>query len=347
MPVEEVGLAMTQQTDVWAETLTIIGRQVTRSTFDFAIRGSELVGLGNGTYRVLAPSVLAKEWQENRLKSKIARSLASVLDCPVDQLELSFGVVEPKAGLSAAVSTPPVNFLADIDYQEAWTNSGFLKLPHYVNIFWRPFLGRAFDLLIYLQGHPISREQAQQGWMPVKRYRLRELARALAMGVNTVRGGLENCYQLRLSIKEEKPFTECCGRFGRHCWQVEPGKLPDCYHWRKGALEVLFEEGWVAVQETKAPGRARAHELRLQVWSRFCLLTPAQVAMLAEADQEKHGRWLERYASLFPADIQAVWEAETRPSLLRDLPGYAEGRQLTGSYRPSLEFMAGETGLYP
>ncbi|MFN8459155.1 MAG: hypothetical protein U0401_31655 [Anaerolineae bacterium] len=56
---------------------------------------------------------------------------------------------------------------------------------------------------------------------------------------------------------------------------------------------------------------------------------------------------LERYASLFPADIQTVWEAETRPSLLRDLPGYAEGRLLTGVYRPSLEFMAGEAGLYP
>lgn len=133
MAVEEVGLAMSGRVDVWAETLTLIERQVTRSTFDFAIRGSELVGHGNGTYQVLAPSEPAKEWQENRLKSTIARSLASVINCPVDQLELSFGVIEPKADLSAAGSTAPVNFLTEIDYQEVWTGSGYLRLPHYVN----------------------------------------------------------------------------------------------------------------------------------------------------------------------------------------------------------------------
>ncbi|MFN8459157.1 MAG: hypothetical protein U0401_31665 [Anaerolineae bacterium] len=124
MPVEEVGLAMTDQVDIWAETLTLIARQVTRSTFDFALRGSELVGHGNGTYQVLAPSERAKEWQENRLKSTIVRNLASVINCPVDQLELSFGVIEPKTDLGAIGSIAPANFLTEIDYQKS-DNLGF------------------------------------------------------------------------------------------------------------------------------------------------------------------------------------------------------------------------------
>jgi len=347
----------------WEDALALLRRQMTQATFDSWLRGTYPLGQQNGPstrlasghspLRIAVRNELAKEWLDNRLRETVQRAVSTVLGQPVT---LAFEVVAtspPAPPLDQAEDPPPAepptalsaSPLSRLDYPQLWNDTGFAKVHHYHNIFWRRYLGRAFELWLYLQSRPLTKADLAVGWTPARKFRFRELARALRAGVNSVRGAEENCYFLRTTIEVGQPLRTCCSRFAEAKWQAAPaGEPPRCMHWRTGWLEILYQEGLLAVEEIKAGSRARArsHSLRLQVWRVLPLLTPAQVSRFSEQEQEQHERWLEKYGHLAGVTLDR-WEAEPARSLVRSMtqPDYATGRTLHEAYEPNT--LAGKT----
>ena len=336
----------------WEDVLALLRQQMTQATFDNCLRDTHPLGQQNGpstrfasghsTLRVAVRNELAKEWLDNRLRETVQRTLASVVG---EAVPLEFVVVAPaQAPLvdgplprDSAPEPPPWagSPLAHLDYPHLWNNTGFAKIHHYHNIFWRRYLGRAFELWLYLQARPLTKADLAFGWTPARKFRFRELARALRAGVNSVRGAEENCYYLRTTVEIGQPLASCCGRFAEAQWQAGPP--PRCMHWRTGWLEILYKEGLLAVEEVKASGKSpRSHSLQVQVWRVLPLLTSWQVSRLSEPEQEQHERWLEKYGHLAGVTPDS-WEAETAHSLVRSMtqPDYEAGRTLHGTYEPN------------
>jgi len=331
---------------IWPQALEQLQRQMTRATFEQWLQHTRLLDHADGVYRIAVQSEQAQEWLQHRLRETVERTLANLVGEPVS---VEFVVA------AAPVATPPdptpaagpptgddPSLLSQIDYQQLWNSTGFIKLDHYANIFWRRYLGRAFDLWLYLQSKPMSRHHLAQGWTPSKKFRFRELARALKASVNSIKGAEENCYYLRLAADLGQPFSDCCGRFQEVRWEPAlrqaQDEAPRCMHWRTGWLEILFAEKLLAVEEIKSPDKPRSHSLKLQVWRILPLLTPWQVGHLSEVEQERHDRWVERYGHLAqpPVSLEA-WEAETAPTLvpLMTSPPYDLGRTNFDVYQPN------------
>jgi hypothetical protein len=69
---------------IWAETQSVLQRQMTRATYDAIIQGTRLIGRSDGIYIVGVQSDMAQEWLENRLRDIVQRALASVIGTSVD-----------------------------------------------------------------------------------------------------------------------------------------------------------------------------------------------------------------------------------------------------------------------
>lgn len=327
--------------DIWHKTLAQLKLQMTRATFEAWLQGTVLLEYTDGVYRIAVKNKMAQDWLEHRLLDQVQRTLANiageavtvefvVAQCPTP-------LVTPAPFAAPLLAPPSASPLAAVDYQQLWNSTGFIKLDHYANIFWRRYLGRAFDLWLYLQAKPMSREYLQQGWTPSRKFRFREVAQSLKASPNSVKGAAENCYYLRLAADLGRPLAACCNRFAEAHWQPQD-TAPRCLHWRTGWLEVLFAEKLLAVAEVKAADKPRSHLLQLQVWRILPILTPFQVSRLSESEQERHDRWLEQYGHLAqPPLTLTTWEAEPARTLVPLLtePPYERGRTNFDIYQPN------------
>ncbi|MDX1520924.1 MAG: DnaA N-terminal domain-containing protein, partial [Anaerolineae bacterium] len=68
---------------IWAETQSVLRRQMTRATYDTVIQGTKLVGREQGVYIISVNSEMAHEWLENRLQDIVRRALSNVVGVPV------------------------------------------------------------------------------------------------------------------------------------------------------------------------------------------------------------------------------------------------------------------------
>ena len=69
---------------IWAETQSVLQRQMTRATYDAIVQGTRLMGHGDGVYIVGVQSDMAKEWLENRLRDVVQRALSSVIGTSIE-----------------------------------------------------------------------------------------------------------------------------------------------------------------------------------------------------------------------------------------------------------------------
>lgn len=67
---------------IWAETQSMLRRQMTQATYDTIIQGTSLIGLREDKYVVGVHSDMAKEWLENRLRDIVQRALSGVIGQP-------------------------------------------------------------------------------------------------------------------------------------------------------------------------------------------------------------------------------------------------------------------------
>lgn len=64
---------------IWAETQSVLRRQMTRATYDAIIQGTVLLGQAGNNYRIGVQTEMAKEWLDNRLRDIVQRALSSVM----------------------------------------------------------------------------------------------------------------------------------------------------------------------------------------------------------------------------------------------------------------------------
>ena len=134
------------------------------------------------------------------------------------------------------------------------------------------------------------------------------------------------------SKAEGQPLAQCCGRHTPSMFSEGEPMTRQCRHWRKGALEVLQEEGVLLVEERA--GVRRGKGFRFQVWRMLPLLTPVQAAQLPMILQLRHEQWINQYGHIAGFDMQ-MWEAIEGERLVTGMPGYADGQQVENNFRPN------------
>ncbi|MCQ3980171.1 MAG: hypothetical protein DPW09_42695 [Anaerolineae bacterium] len=358
LALTEVTSRMTSSRDeqttaqIWAKTQLMLQRQLTRATYETLIQGTKLLPLLKGTYCIQVPTAMSRDWLEYRLKLMIMKALTSVVG---HEVEIQFVLApEPTPGVDRdATSTSPLSepltvpaaipptaspcarFAQEIDFQSLWfekgRSSGYTQVPDYAFQFWMLYLNqikpKAFDLWcrILSDDKRNIHDPNFTFWTPPKKYSLRALARVVGTtSVITVSGGPRSCWFNEQAKKVTgAPLPQCCGRYQPAKWHQTTNETIRCLHWQTGLLEVLAQEGLIALDIIKPPpGKPRAHEIWLQVWRNIPVLTPFQVSQLNEIDQVRHAQWLERYGHYQNIDL-ARWEQLTDArSLIWLLPDY-------------------------
>jgi hypothetical protein len=386
---QAIRVAERTTTHIWSQTQLVLRRQLTQATYDNLIQGTRLLPLLKGTYGIQAPTPTSRDWLEHRLKPMISKALAGVVGHEVELLFLLAS--DPSCGDTSEIEaastpsetpTPPspasvcARFAREVDFQSLWfekgRSSGFTQVPDYAFQFWMLYLNqlkpKAFDLWCRILSDDKRNIHDPQFtyWTPPRKYSLRALARAVGTtSVITVSGGPRSCWFNEQAKKTTgNPLPACCGRYQPAKWHHTANETLRCLHWQIGLLEILVQEGLLALDIVKPPPhKPRSHDIRLQVWRNLPLLTPYQVSRLSEIDQLRHAQWLERYGHYQQIDL-ARWEqlTDTR-SLIRLLPDYDlrpatcltcqtgcpvtcscrchHSRQLWGTYQPSQELFPG------
>lgn len=273
-------------------------------------------------------------------------ALRFVVDTPPASPEPA-PLVEP---LTAAAAFDPADLLAGAEFDPA-RMGGFSILSHYATYFWGPLLGPAFDLWLRLAADkriPHAKgdnyiKQPEVRWSPPLRYTFSEMARMVdKVHPRVIKGGEVECWQTLKSRETGEPRLSCCGAYDLVRPQLGLDDCVRCMHWQTGLLQLLHAEKLVAVREQ--PGQRRAHRLEVQVWRYLHLLTPAQVARLNVPLQDEHERWLTggsdrpNLAAALGIDPEE-WAKIEAPTLIDQLPGWAEGRRLTADFSPDAEFL--------
>lgn len=80
--------------DIWTKTLSQLRLETTKATYNTILEGSRLASI-NGVYTIEAPSEIAREWLEYRLRPIVARALAGVTDQVIDPAKLVFTMLQP------------------------------------------------------------------------------------------------------------------------------------------------------------------------------------------------------------------------------------------------------------
>lgn len=321
--------------DIWAGTLDLLRGQMTKAMYNDVFPGSRLIARDE-EYTIELQTKLAVDWAENRLRPVVERAIALVAGT---EMKLEFVVaqpVQPPLLPEEKTSIAGPTRLAELDYRKIWfgegTATGYTRHSNYTAKFWGSYLGRAYSLWSLLL---TDNRQNKVSWTRDKKYRYKYLSRALGTSPATISGGLRPCACYEKARLQGKPLTQCCGRYTRVKWEHQTaGGTCQCLHWNRGLLEILYDEGLLAVELREAPDRPNSHVLRLQAWMLLPILTPKQVLTLSDAFQLEHERWLETIARQAGFDIPE-WEAITEPTLVPWMAGYDEGRMLIEPYHPN------------
>jgi hypothetical protein len=322
-----------------------------QATYDTIIAGTRLDPLGNGSYLILSPTEMAKEWLENRLKDIVAKALSGIVNHPV---ELSFGLVGEAvpSGNGADIHEPaeiaPAFFPADFepatltpgqvvagaDYIRGFLEgdpkarvkpAGYSQVPHHTTYFHLPLLGPAFGLYKILEsGDKRSlKEIAPNFWTPPARYSFQELAEKLNRKHHRyVSGDPSECDYSRQARRRGQPLTspEACCYSPNYEWLRHTKHQKDglkCEHWIIGQAEILCQAGLARIEIQ--PG----YKPVMQVWRMPPIITPYECGQLTPQLQRDFKTWLADYGHLFNIPSEEFWWSITEQHLAPLMPGYA------------------------
>lgn len=234
--------------------------------------------------------------------------------------------------------------LNGIDYNKLWfKKSGYTAVPDYFTQFWQAYLNtlnrKAYSIWLTIASYDKRNTSAanfNDWWTPPKRFGLKELARIVGGGYQTLTGRLLFCQASLKAIEDGEPLKKCCGRKNPNRWveiTTKAGATANaCQYWYPGALEILYRENLIGVEITKNK-HPRAHRMRLQVWRMLPLLTPHQVERLSQVHQIRHEQWINRYSDQAGFSM-ADWEQITERRLVKTLPGFNQ-KTLRLPYQPN------------
>lgn len=297
----------------WADTLTDLQRQMTRATFDNWLKNAVLFSAEDGCYTIAAPSETARDWLENRLKDTIRQALAKVTGQPDAQVSFivslsSLGEIEP--GEEQDWTGVPVEFL---DFNP-YAVGGYFAMSNYIQEFWGAYLGApALQLLNYIRrfyNEPAFTYDKKAGgnipnpnwlpWTPARDFHLNDLVRALKATDKQVRGCWRTCHLYSDEVDHGVVHDHCYCHLRAGAGELATGKptpdhpdgKPICHFWRPGLLDLLQTEEIATVQQLGDPANPATVYFKIQVYQPLPLLTPWQIARLANAVQIAHRDWL-------------------------------------------------------
>lgn len=362
----------------WPEVLRDLEQQMTQKTFDAWLRSSRLVDIDPqaDALVIAVGSDAARQWVENRLYQTIQRVVLSVTGYPWGlKFVVSAGPPSfPPEPEPPAIADPahtderkePHSFplpaapsvlqddmaskLAGLDYFNVFFKAGglgYAMLSHYASYFWQPYLGQAFALWKRIDADERSSvKQIENRWSAPRRYRYRQLARAIGKDhPRVIKGGPVECWHTKNARNNGQQVDYCCGNadFQPVCIEHGGDTLPRCMHWHTGLLQTLADEGLAAIGEKE--GEKWLNRLEVQVWRLFPVLTPWQVKQLNGQLQDEHERWLEGRSDR-PTLGAALgvslreWQQIEVKTLVPLMPGYDDYRLLFDTYAPDAEFLA-------
>lgn len=229
-------------------------------------------------------------------------------------------------------ATVDLDFWSQLDYKKLFIekgSSGFLQLPYYYIRFWMELLNllkpKSFDIWLRVVAEDKRRvtDPDFTYWTPSRRFTLRGLGRMIGTtNVPTISGGTRPCW-FNEAYKEGHigvPLPDgCCHKYNPTLWDPASNR---CDHWQIGILEVLYSVGLIAVEIIRNPEKPKSFVLRLQVWRDLPVLTPVQVSLFNDYDQERHAEWIERWGHLVNMDLAKWEELGKTPNLVPLRPGY-------------------------
>ena len=328
----------------WQTTLAQLQLQMTSATFDSHLAGTWLISINDGNkleIGVVNESSLA--WLQNRLIETIARTAAAVFERPVElQFVLAGPPQEAEGPAPEEIPLPSAPSLDQIkvDFYRGKTEMGrWIRELQYDNLFWLPYLGKAYYLHRHLQVHWVKSLQSKEEmalldlsnpdnhWTPIFGLSYRQATKWLGnSNPITVPGGMRECHNSDIHNRVGQPLAECCQTYEPHDWRPGDGGCGRCYYWTPGLIHRLYDERLLAIDIS-------ATRAKVQVWQVLPFLTPVQVATLDKFLQTEHGKWLERYGLRFFDLSLNEWE-RWPPSIITRLPGY-DRRELFGEPPPN------------
>jgi hypothetical protein len=340
---------------LWGKALDTLRARMTRSAFDDNLKDTLALDCEPPAWIIAARSEENREFLALRLKDKISEALAPLVGY---EPELVFVVAERPATASGNGATPAVIAISDapsrgrlsgLDYKDAWfgnNSPGYDRMLKYWGQFWRAYLSRrnpvAYTLWEYLQVADKRNVKAPSftWWTPAKKYNFRPLARVIGCAPVTVSGGFRQCSIFNTALAAGEVMEECCKAYHPHLMNETKNGGPQCIHWVKGALEVLYEEGLLAI--STITGSPKSSYCLLQVWRLLPLLTPRQVAAMHEVEQLLHETWLDQNGYKVGCTPE-WWGEEDGLRVVTELAGRELGRTVWGEYQPN-PLLPGYTG---
>ncbi len=307
---------------LWEKVKEQLKLQMTQATFNAWLSNTQLISTENDIWQIAVKSEAAKEWLENRLYKAVSRTVANILNHPV---EIEFVVVLPD-DINQSVEVVPSNpviaefsnddtpstkidqpdlgltFAQTTDFYAIKTKMGrWLPELQYDHIFWGAYLGgQAWLFYRHLLMHWIKNlkkkdlplldmKNSEHHWTSPFRLSYRKAVQWLGKSnQKIIPGGIYECHQSDAYHRIVKQtLTECCGSYAPHDWKSQPEGGGRCYYWRPGLLHQLFNERLLAI-EIPDTGRAT-----VQVWQNLPFLTPHQVRSLNNFLQDQHEQWIE------------------------------------------------------
>jgi hypothetical protein len=358
-----VSAATTNHAALWDQALDILSRQTTRATFDDLLKGTTVQNVTPPAWTIASRTEEKRQWLAGRLCEMIGLALAQVAGY---EPELRFTVADrpPASELPAAIATNGEEIQPDeetgdpltgLNYEQAWfgnNSPGYDRMLKYWGQFWRAYLSRrnpvAYTLWEYLQVADKRNVSAPDftWWTPAKKYNFRPLARVIGCAPVTVSGGFRQCSIFNTALATGEALEECCKVYHPHLMNETKTGGPQCIHWVKGALEVLYEEGLLAIQVVT--GSPKSSYCLLQVWRLLPLLSPRQVATMHEVEQLLHESWLDQNGHKVGCTPEQ-WNGSQILRAVTRLPDRALGRTIWGEYQPNplLPGYTGEKSIAP
>ncbi len=325
---------------IWQQTLEQLQLQMTKDTFDTWLKGTHVIEVRDGIWKIAVKNTFAKDWLENRLLDTVTRTLRNY----ASQDDITLVFVVSKSQHSADIrlrgdepvdGQPHVLHVEEEDVagitfaQETNFYVGKVEMGRwaaefdYDRRFWSVYLGPAYNFWRYLIAHWAStlkkkempllnlNKRNNQGW--TSPFKLSYRAATEAMGKSNhaiVPGGIYECHR-SLERRQMREFNvpllaECCGAHECHDWRPQEEGGGRCFYWREGLVHKIHREHLLAMKILPT-GRAIVQVLRV-----LPLLTPWQVENgLPDFLHDDHEKWVERYAEKYFNITPEQWAKTT------------------------------------
>lgn len=330
---------------IWQQSLKQLELQMPRATYDMWLSRTTASPIDSGL-QVVATDELAVDWLTNRLRPTIERAVESVAG---QLMHIEFVVagdvsVSPSAPAASPNGVKPFDLpndtisgdVASIAHYNLFKNQ-WAKHPRYLR-FYPPYWAtiNSYAGAMMLTVWQSVRDQFDltgygDAWTPALTYSAGQWATLTGVNHQRLFGVWRGCPAFDIAYIEGEQMGACCRAYPHletdldesAGWPQRTKATPEwpegrltCRHWIPGAFEMLAAEKLAGV---RIQGKTSDSEVRVQIYLRLPLLTPAQAARLPgdvqreheSALTREHGVDLNTWRSIEAARMADVWQDQS------------------------------------